>query len=125
MMLGDRPMSDPGLGPPVDKYDKTCKHFKDCQKCVRMKHGNDCIGELHAYEYGESNGEKFCVNNSNTCKRAICECDLQFAQNHVQTKEQLSILMSVQVKKNKFFEPTSFWNTKNNIFLYVIIEIYK
>ena len=32
LILGDRPMSDPGLGPPVDALDNSCKQYKDCLK---------------------------------------------------------------------------------------------
>merc|ERR1712227_1065424 len=36
LILGDRPMSDPGHGPPVDALDTVCKAYKDCVKCARM-----------------------------------------------------------------------------------------
>ena len=45
MILGDRPMSDPGHGPPVDALDTVCKKYKDCLKCARMRHGDSCIPE--------------------------------------------------------------------------------
>jgi len=32
LILGDRPMSDAGLGPPVDAIDGTCKKYKECLK---------------------------------------------------------------------------------------------
>jgi len=44
-LLGDRPLSDMGMGAPVDTLDRSCKKYKDCQKCVRQKHGDDCIGK--------------------------------------------------------------------------------
>ena len=53
-VLGDRPMSDPGFGPPVDKLDSVCKQYKDCNKCAREKFGESCIGELVEYRYGET-----------------------------------------------------------------------
>ena len=37
--LGDRPMSEGGKGKPVDDLDVTCQHYKQCQKCARMAHG--------------------------------------------------------------------------------------
>merc|ERR1712141_207489 len=43
-ILGDRPMSDPGHGPPVDSLDAVCKAYKDCVKCAKMEHGDACIG---------------------------------------------------------------------------------
>lgn len=39
LILGDRPMSDPGFGKPVDSLDSICKQYKDCQKCVKQKFG--------------------------------------------------------------------------------------
>ena len=35
LILGDRPMSDPGHGKPVDELDTVCKAYKDCLKCAR------------------------------------------------------------------------------------------
>ena len=32
LILGDRPMSDAGLGPAVDQIDGTCKRYKECLK---------------------------------------------------------------------------------------------
>ena len=49
LVLGDRPMSDPSKGQPVDEMDTTCKRYKDCLKCARMNHGDVCIGEFHQY----------------------------------------------------------------------------
>ena len=83
LILGDRPMSDPGFGPPVDPLDAVCKAYKDCQKCARAEHGNSCIGEFVRYKYGERNGDKYCRGRPGSCDRALCECDLQFAKAHV------------------------------------------
>ena len=81
--LGDRPMSDPGHGPPVDALDTVCKAYKDCLKCARMEHGDSCIGEFTRYRFGYTNGEPVCKNRANTCERALCECDAKFAREHV------------------------------------------
>jgi hypothetical protein len=32
LILGDRPMSEAGLGPPVDDLDASCKKYKECLK---------------------------------------------------------------------------------------------
>ena len=87
LILGDRPMSDPGHGKPVDNLDTVCKQYKDCQKCARERFGQTCIGEFVRYKYGEKNGDKFCKDQPDTCKRALCECDLQFGKNHVAHKD--------------------------------------
>merc|ERR1711881_732550 len=63
LILGDRPMSDPGHGPPVDALDTVCKAYKDCVKCARMTYGDMCIGEFVKYKYGEKNGDKYCKEN--------------------------------------------------------------
>ena len=60
LILGDRPMSDPGHGPPVDALDTVCKAYKDCVKCARMEYGEMCIGEFVKYRYGYKNGEPVC-----------------------------------------------------------------
>lgn len=51
LLLGDRPMSDPGLGPAVDELDGTCKQYKDCNKCVQEQFGETCIQEFTAYSF--------------------------------------------------------------------------
>ena len=45
-LLGDRPMSEGGKGKPVDDLDVTCQHYKQCQKCARMTHGEVCNERL-------------------------------------------------------------------------------
>ena len=37
LILGDRPMSDPGHGLPVDALDSVCKAYKDCVKCAKVR----------------------------------------------------------------------------------------
>ena len=53
-------MSEMGKGRPVDALDTVCKAYKDCQRCVRQKFAEQCIGEFVKYKYGERNGEKVC-----------------------------------------------------------------
>ena len=50
-MLGDRPMSDPGLGAPVDELDTTCKRYKDCLKCAMAEFGQNCLPEFVRYGF--------------------------------------------------------------------------
>lgn len=83
LILGDRPMSDPGLGRPVDELDTVCKAYKDCQRCVAMKYGDQCIGEMVKYRWKKTGADKknvVCTDEPNTCKRSLCECDLKFGQ---------------------------------------------
>lgn len=86
LVLGDRPMSDPGFGPPIDALDAVCKQYKDCLKCARETHGEQCIGEFVRYRYGYKDGEAVCKSGPHTCERDLCECDAMFARNHVAKK---------------------------------------
>lgn len=82
LILGDRPMSDPGMGKPVDELDVVCKAYKDCVKCVQMEYGETCIGEFKRYRYGMNTrtNQVTCKDAPGTCERALCECDNQFGQ---------------------------------------------
>jgi len=80
LILGDRPMSDPGLGRPVDSLDMICKQYKDCQKCVKREYGDQCIGEFVKYDWRKVRGQPVCTNEPGTCERNLCECDLDFAR---------------------------------------------
>lgn len=82
LMLGDRPMSEMGKGSPVDSLDNKCKAYKDCQKCVREKHGDQCIGEFVDYYQKWSKKSNGFVTSAaaGTCPRALYECDLQFVK---------------------------------------------
>merc|ERR1711953_906825 len=65
LILGDRPMSDPGHGPPIDELDSVCKQYKDCQKCARMRHGEFCIGEFVEYglRWNRNSGAPVCKDD--------------------------------------------------------------
>merc|ERR1711953_334 len=93
LILGDRPMSDPGHGPPIDELDSVCKQYKDCQKCARMRHGEFCIGEFVEYglRWNRNSGAPVCKDAEGSCGRALCECDRQFAINHVAKKDVFNI----------------------------------
>lgn len=80
LILGDRPMSDPGFGKPVDALDAICKQYKDCQKCVKQKFGETCIGEFVRYRWQKRKGNIQCTDAAGTCERNLCECDLDFAK---------------------------------------------
>lgn len=84
---GDRPMSDPGHGLPIDALDTVCKAYKDCVKCAKMEYGDMCIGEFIQYRFGYAQGDIKCRDKGNTCERALCECDAQFARDHVAKKD--------------------------------------
>jgi hypothetical protein len=74
----DRPLSDPGHGAPVDELDTVCQKYKLCAKCVKEEFGNQCVTELIEYNFSNS-GSISCSDASNSCERALCECDKMFA----------------------------------------------
>lgn len=82
LILGDRPMSDAGLGPPVDELDSSCKRYKECLKCAQMEFGEDCVNELKKYKFLAKGDDVKCRNRANTCERSLCECDKLLAQQH-------------------------------------------
>ena len=89
-------MSEGGKGRPVDDLDVTCQHYKQCQKCARMAHGEvssifvcskptfaqNCIGEMVQYQWARITGsyDLMCTDKPNSCKRALCECDLDYVK---------------------------------------------
>merc|ERR1712157_165229 len=92
-LLGDRPMSEMGKGAPVDALDVRCKAYKDCQKCVRDKHGDQCIGEIVKYGWKyEQKTKSFKVQQAaDTCEADLFQCDLKLAQDTFEVKEVYNI----------------------------------
>ena len=80
MLAGDRPLSQPGAGQPIDELDGTCKSYKSCQQCVMDEHGDSCIGEFNDYSFDLLENGSQCLDTPGSCKRALCECDAQFSQ---------------------------------------------
>lgn len=76
-LLGDRPMSEMGMGKPKDALDNKCKAYKDCQKCVRERHGSDCIGEFvkYTWKWSSKASSLISTNAAGTCQRELFECD--------------------------------------------------
>jgi len=110
LMLGDRPMSDPGLGPPVDALDNVCKKYKDCLKCARETHGNECIGEFTKYRFNIdafNRGKDICKDDAGSCGRSLCECDAMFAEAHTAHKHVFDI-------KYHMFWSIQGWEPKDN-----------
>jgi len=89
LILGsDRPMSDPGHGPPIDSLDTVCKAYKDCVKCARMEFGEQCIPEFIRYRFGYTDDKEIvCRDKANSCERSLCECDARFARDHTAQKD--------------------------------------
>merc|ERR1712228_499462 len=87
LILGDRPMSDAGLGPPVDDIDATCKKYKECLKCAAMTYGPQCVSEMKKYKFYAKGDDVKCRNRLDTCERSLCECDKMLAQSHSSTAD--------------------------------------
>ena len=83
IILGDRPMTEMGKGTPTDALDNGCKAYKDCQKCVRQKHGDQCIGEFVRYTWKWSTKENGFVSRDEegSCARELFHCDVMMAYN--------------------------------------------
>ena len=88
-LLGDRPMSEMGKGAPVDALDVRCKAYKDCQKCVRQKHGDECIGEFKSYQWSYKTKTKSFVSRDpvDSCEQDLFQCDLKLAQDTFEMRE--------------------------------------
>ena len=91
-ILGDRPMTEMGWGRPVDTLDFKCKAYKDCQKCVREKHGDDCIGEAVRYQWrwASRSNDFESRDPAGSCKRELFECDAQFVKDQFAEKDVFS-----------------------------------
>lgn len=64
-----------GQGRAVDELDQTCKTWKQCMKCS----GCDDVNTAK-YVARKRRGQYYCKDEANTCERALCECDIQFAK---------------------------------------------
>ena len=62
-----------------NSYLSSCKTWKQCLKCA----SDVCGGDVNNNKYvvRKRRGQWVCQDDVGTCERAICECDLQFAQN--------------------------------------------
>lgn len=80
--LEDKPLASSGNGATLDPIDQACKNYKDCQRCVQMDDGADCNVENDDWAYDvrlENDFDAQCMNQVKSCRRHLCECDKQFA----------------------------------------------
>ena len=68
------------FGSPVDALDLVCKQHRECLNCAHRTYGDQCEPKLVTYQV--QGARTTCTDPVNTCERAVCECDLQFAMNH-------------------------------------------
>lgn len=75
-----------GAGQPVDKVDSACKRHQECISCAMADFGADVCPWWKPYKMSAmqdtETGEKVlvCDDAPNFCKRSLCECDTQLAQ---------------------------------------------
>ena len=84
-LKGESSQTPTGKGAPVDSLDSSCKAYKNCLKCAVDTFGKTCIPDDTVYGLDQNKGK--CVDNADTCSRAICECDVMFAKKHADVYE--------------------------------------
>jgi len=66
-------------GPALDDFDAACLRHRNCLRCVEHRF-EGCDSTDQGYNAViKSATDMECKGKPNTCKRAICECDLEFA----------------------------------------------
>lgn len=91
---GSHDIAQGGYGTPKDEIDSSCRRFGQCYKCLIDEHADDdfdingiteCKGEEIGYAVdlveGENGRSIQCLNKLGSCRRNICECDKQLAEN--------------------------------------------
>jgi len=73
-----------GTGAAVDALDSMCKKLANCHKCINIEFGTEAIDVNDGkYTWGlENDGSLNCDKNAkNPARKALCECDREFAYN--------------------------------------------
>ena len=92
-LTGSHNIASGGYGRPLDAIDRACFDFKQCYHClveqggaISVTESGKCIGEEVGYSFDlvteDGTGEKTiqCTNRVGTCRRNVCECDRQLAE---------------------------------------------
>jgi len=95
-MDGDGPLSEMGYGIPVDGLDAACRAWKDCQMCVRKKHGENCEFKKYMWKYNGDIDNFAILNQPGTCERELGECDVKFVQDTFKNQHEYD-------EKNNYF----------------------
>jgi len=77
--------SSKGRGAPVDDIDSACQRNNQCRSCTQIDWSN-CSNQQAYFVNGWAQNNLdgiICVDQENTCSRALCECDLQFVKDIV------------------------------------------
>lgn len=74
-----------GNGQAVDAIDSVCKTLSKCHKCVDIRFPGEIDvndGRYDPYGGNKKRLDNFdCSKNKNPARRALCECDVEFARN--------------------------------------------
>ena len=73
-----------GIGPTMDELDSNCWKLARCHKCINIEFGPNAIDvhfDRYAWEQDPNDGSLSCAKNDpGTPRRALCECDKQYAE---------------------------------------------
>jgi len=71
-----------GRGQAVDAIDSVCQKLAKCHKCVELRFpGEIDVNDGRYNPYSDDGQTLDCSNNKNAARRALCECDVEFAIN--------------------------------------------
>lgn len=74
-----------GNGKPMDQADNACRKHSRCHTCAGKDFGDDKCDLFRTYKFSATEDpvtkERHitCLNEPGSCKRAVCECDVQLA----------------------------------------------
>jgi len=74
-----------GNGTPMDSADNACRKHGRCHMCATKDFGEDKCDLFRSYRFEATedpvtkNRHITCLNEPGSCKRAVCECDVQLA----------------------------------------------
>ena len=86
-----------------------CHVWKQCLKCAESLYGEECTAQNIKYNVKLVTGQYECQNAPGTCRKAICECDLAFAQFTGKSRFRLDFQNPIlNFRPNTIFDKTSF-----------------
>jgi len=74
-----------GNGKPMDQADNACRKHSRCHTCAQKDFGEDKCDLFRTYKFSATEDpvtkERHitCLNEPGSCKRSVCECDVQLA----------------------------------------------
>ena len=91
-LLEDEPISSVGGGAPADELDQHCKSYKNCIRCVKERHGDECNSDVSKYTWKWSSKQSalISVNMEGTCAADLFRCDKQFVESTFSSKDRFA-----------------------------------